>query len=281
MPELPELEVIKNRLRLALIGRHITGAVLRDPACLKTVDPPLTALAGSHVKTLVRRGKFLDITTDTGLHLCIHLMLNGRLAVGPSGPPMRRNDLLAVQLDRNEELRVSEFGTRRRVAVHLVRDPQTVDWIATGGVDPLNPEFTLRWFRSALARRNRTVKRFLTDQRAVTGIGNAYSDEILFEARLSPFQQTGALKPEQMIRLYTAVRKVLGDAIVRLKALDRLPERRDRTFLKVHDRLDQPCPVCGTPVKRVSYKESTTYYCPQCQTGGKELADRRLSRLLK
>ncbi len=281
MPELPELEIIKSRLRLTLAGRRILGATLHHPAVLKTVDPPLEALTDSHISSVSRLGKFLSLNTDNKLHLCVHLMLNGRLITIPSNQPMTRHHLLALHLDNKTDLRVAESGSKRRVAVHLVTNPQKVERIAQLGLDPLGPQFTLNRFRSALKRRNRTVKRFLTDQRAVGGIGNCYSDEILFEARLSPFQKTGALKPEESIRLFMAVKKVLADAIIRFKSLDHLPDRRDRTFLKVHNRLEQPCPVCDTPVRRVSYKESTTYYCPGCQTGGRILADRRLSRLLK
>jgi len=163
----------------------------------------------------------------------------------------------------------------------LVSDPQQIDLIARLGPDPLGPEFTLARLRHALGRRNRTLKRFLTNQSAIAGIGNCFSDETLFEARLSPFALSTAVKPEETIRLFAATKKVLQDAILHLRSLDRLPERRDRTFLRVHDRLDQPCPVCATPVKRVSFQESTLYYCPTCQTGGRELADRRLSKFLK
>ncbi len=281
MPELPELEVIKNRLRLTLAGRRVVGATLHHPAVLKTVDPPLEALTDSHISSVSRLGKFLCLKTDAKLHLCVHLMLNGRLGSIPSKQPLTRHHLLALHLDNETDLRVSESGSKRRVAVHLVTSPQNVERIAQLGLDPLDPQFTLNRFRSALKRRNRTVKRFLTDQRVIGGIGNCYSDEILFDARLSPFQQTGSLKPEESILLYMSVKKVLLDAILHLKPLDHLPDRRDRTFLRVHNRLDRPCPVCGTPTRRVSYKESTTYYCPGCQTGGRILADRRLSRLLK
>ena len=281
MPELPELEVTKDRLRLALAGRRITGASLRHPALMRTVEPPLEALHESHIRSVSRLGKFLDIATDNGLHLCVHLMLNGRLIVVPAAKPATRDSLLVLGLDDATDLRIEESGTRRRVQAHLTRDPKTIAWIAEAGLDPLGPAFTVNRFRSGLGRRNRTVKRFLTDQRAIAGIGNAYSDETLFEARLSPFKNTGELKPEEAIRLFMAVKKVLHDAILHLKTLDHLPTRRDRTFLRVHDRLGQPCPVCGSEVRRVSYVESTTFYCPGCQTGGKVLADRRLSRLLR
>lgn len=281
MPELPELEVAKDRLRLALAGRPAKAALVRSPAALKTVDPPLESLAGKRVRSVSRLGKFICIGFEDRLHLCIHLMLAGRFALGPTRAPLNRLHAFVLRLDRDEDLRVIEDSTRHRLSIYLVTDPQQVDVVARLGPDPLGPEFSLARLKKALARRSRTLKRFLTDQSAIAGIGNCFSDEILFEARLSPFALSTATNAEETIRLYMAVKKVLQDAIVHLRALDRLPERRDRTFLRVHDRLDQPCPACSTPVKRVSYSESTLYYCPICQTEGRELADRRFSKFLK
>ena len=271
----------KDRLRLALAGRVVAGADVRSPVALKTVTPPLEALTGRHVRSVSRLGKVICIGFDDKLHLCIHLMLSGRFAFGPTRAPLNRLHAFALHLDRDEDLRVIEDTTHHRLSVHLVTDPQQIDIVARLGPDPLGPEFTLARFRQALDRRSRTLKRFLTDQSAIAGIGNCFSDEILFEARLSPFALSTAIKPEETIRLFTATKKVLQDAILHLRRLDRLPERKDRTFLRVHDRLDQPCPACTTPVKRVSYQESTLYYCPTCQTPGRELADRRFSKFLK
>lgn len=314
MPELPELEVTKDRLRLALAGRVAAGATVRSPVALKTVTPPLESLAGRHIRSVSRMGKVICIAFDgsagssppppttssfplftsplasstspfplstSPLCLCIHLMLSGRFAFGPTRAPLNRLHAFALRLDRDEDLRVIEDSTQHRLSIYLVTDPQQVDIVARLGPDPLGPEFSLARLKHALARRSRTLKRFLTDQSAIAGIGNCFSDEILFEARLSPFALSTAIKPEETIRLYMATRKVLQDAILHLRALDRLPERKDRTFLRVHDRLDQPCPACSTPVKRVSFQESTLYYCSTCQTGGRELADRRFSKFLK
>jgi len=281
VPELPELEVTKDRLRLALAGRVVAGAVVRSPVALKTVTPPLEALVGRHIRSVSRLGKVICIGFDDKLHLCIHLMLSGRFAFGPTRAPLNRLHAFALHLDRDEDLRVIEDTTHHRLSINLVTDPRQVDIVARLGPDPLGPEFTLARLRQALGRRSRTLKRFLTDQSAIAGIGNCFSDEILFEAGLSPFAHSTAIKPEETIRLYTATKKVLQDAILHLRRLDRLPERKDRTFLRVHDRLEQPCPACATPVKRVSYQESTLYYCPTCQTPGRELADRRFSKFLK
>jgi len=314
VPELPELEVTKDRLRLALAGRLVSSAVVRSPVALKTVTPPLESLAGRHIRSVGRLGKVICIsfgssagssppppTTSSSplstsplasstspfplstspLCLCIHLMLSGRFAFGPTRAPLNRLHAFALRLDRDEDLRIIEDSTQHRLSIYLVTDPQQIDIVARLGPDPLGPEFSLARLKQALARRSRTLKRFLTDQSAIAGIGNCFSDEILFEARLSPFALSTAIKPEETIRLYMAVKKVLQDAILHLRAPDRLPERKDRTFLRVHDRLDQPCPACSTPVRRVSYSESTLYYCPTCQTGGRELADRRFSKFLK
>jgi formamidopyrimidine-DNA glycosylase len=306
--------VTKDRLRLALAGRVAAGATVRSPVALKTVTPPLESLAGRHIRSVSRFGKVLCIafggsagssppppTTSSSplfpsprasstspfplstspLCLCIHLMLSGRFAFGPTRAPLNRLHAFALRLDRDEDLRVIEDSTQHRLSIYLVTDPQQIDIVARLGPDPLGPEFSVARLKQALARRSRTLKRFLTDQSAIAGIGNCFSDEILFEARLSPFALSTAIKTEETIRLYMATKKVLQDAILHLRALDRLPERKDRTFLRVHDRLDQPCPACSTPVRRVSYSESTLYYCPTCQTGGRELADRRFSKFLK
>jgi len=321
VPELPELEVTKDRLRLALAGRVVSSAMVRSPVALKTVSPPVESIAGRHVRSVSRLGKVICIsfercapaspappttsavplspspsplTTSTfpppaasfplppsPLHLCIHLMLSGRFAFGPARAPLNRLHAFVLRLDRDEDLRVIEDTTHHRLSIYLVTDPRKIDIVARLGPDPLSPDFTLAQLKRSLERRSRTLKRFLTDQSAIAGIGNCFSDEILFESRLSPFALSTAIKPEETIRLYTATKRVLQDAIVHLRALDRLPERKDRTFLRVHSRLDQPCPACSTPVKRVSYSESTLYYCPTCQTPGRELADRRFSKFLK
>ncbi len=281
MPELPELEVTKSRLRLVLAGRPVAAALVRSPAALKTVTPPLDALTGRRIRSVSRFGKVICIGFDNGLNLCVHLMLSGRFALGPSRAPLNRCHAFALRLDRDEDLRVIEDSTRHQLSIFLVSDPRQIGIVGRLGPDPLGSDFTLERFRRALNRRSRTLKRFLTDQSAIAGIGNCYSDEILFEARLSPFALSTALKPEESIRLYTATKKVLLEATLRLRALERLPERKDRTFLRVHNRLNQPCPVCATPIKRVSFQESTLYYCPTCQTEGRELADRRLSKFLK
>lgn len=286
VPELPELEVIKTRLGAELVGRTVTRAELRHPACLKTVEPALEELVGRKFTGVSRLGKFTVFEfgpwdLGLGVCLCVHLMLDGAFALIPSSRKPTKNHLLVLGLDDRRDLRVTESGTKHRVAVHVAHNPREVPQVASSGLDPLGAAFTLDAFRSALAQKNQTLKSFLTDGRLITGIGNCYSDEILHAARLSPFALTGRLADPDSARLFESVGAVLRDAIARLSALDHLPDRRDRTFLRVHGRKDKPCPACGDAVRWVSYAESNTYYCPKCQTGGKLLADRRLSRLLK
>jgi formamidopyrimidine-DNA glycosylase len=286
VPELPELEVIRTRLAAEVVGRSVTRAELRHPACLKTVKPALDDLAGRKLAAVSRRGKFTVLESGrwdlgVGVCLCVHLMLDGAFALLPSSRKPTKNHLLLLGLDDGRDLRVTESGTKHRAAVYVARRPEDVPQIAASGLDPLSPGFTLERFRAALDRKSQTLGSFLTDGRLIAGIGNCYSDEILHVARLSPFALTGRLAEVESSRLFDAVGTVLRDAVARLSGLDHLPDRRDRTFLRVHGRKDKPCPACGDTVRWVSYAESNTYYCPTCQTGGRPLADRRLSRLLK
>jgi formamidopyrimidine-DNA glycosylase len=281
MPELPELEVTRDGLRTAAMGRRVVRADVRHPACLKTFDPPLEAIVGRHVTGVERQGKFICLTLGHDLHVCVHLMLDGRFAFFPSGRNPAKSHLLSIGLDSGQDLRVTETSTKHRVRVFVAADLRLIPAIATQGDDPLGRGFTPERLEVLLATRSQTVKSFLTDQHLLTGIGNAYSDEILHEARLSPFQLSRRLTAQEASRLHAAIGSVLRAAIEQLSRLDHIPDRRDRTFLKVHSRRGMPCPVCGTAVEYVSYTDSNTYYCPKCQTDGRKLADRRLSRLLK
>lgn len=273
MPELPELEAAKAKLRISLVGRRITNITLTQFPCLKTSKPKLETLQNVHVLSITRLGRFLCFSTDNKLHLCIRLVSQGSMLFCSSDQAITPEQLLCLRLDNGLDLRFVEPGFKNRTQVYLVTNPRQISLLAGLGPDPLATEFTISYLHQALMRRNRPIKRFLTDQRTLAGIGNCYADEIIYEARLSPVQKTTELKPEEAIRLYTAIKKVLNEAILKLKALDRLPDYKDRTFLRVYNRLDQPCLNCNFRIQRVRHAETSTYYCPGCQTGGKVLVD--------
>lgn len=283
MPELPELEIIRDRLRLALAGRRITGVEVRRPEALRTIEPPLSSLADRRIGAVSRYGRLLavklpaELPTEVNLQLGIQLASAGSVAFEPTAAPFTSRHLAALRLDRDEDLRVILNGDDDRVAIHLFDEPKRIEELAGSGLDPFDALFTLARFRSALGRRDRTLRRFLTDQRAVGGIGGCYADEILHEARLSPLARAAALRPEEAIRLYMAVKKVLHDAVLSLRRLDRFPEPGDRVFLRVHRRAGRPCPACGDTVRRAdqaagpSAGRAAYHYCPTCQAGGRLL----------
>lgn len=287
MPELPEVQALAERMTAACTDRTIARVEVLSIQVLKTFDPPVHALHGQGVSEVGRHGKFLDLRTDAGLHLVLHLARAGWVherASFPAKPPSRRGPLaLRLVLDDGSGFDVTEQGTTKRLAAYVVADPQQVPGIARLGVDPLSDAFTVeRLAELAGGARNR-LKTFLTDQTLIAGIGNAYSDEILHEARLSPYAMANALDEDQLGRLFAAVGSVLGDALERARtvaATDGLKSEK-KSGLAVHGRAGEPCPRCGDTVRSVNFADSSLQYCPTCQTGGRTLADRRLSRLLK
>jgi formamidopyrimidine-DNA glycosylase len=254
---------------------------------LKTFDPPLTALAGQLITEVGRHGKFLDLSTDQGLHLITHLARAGWLRWRddlPTAPPKPGKSPLAfrLRLDDGSGFDLTEQGTKKRLAVYLVRDPAEVPGVATLGPDPLAADFTLDTLSGLLAGRRTQIKGVLRDQSIIAGIGNAYSDEVLHVAKMSPFKIAASLTPEDMAVLFDAIKTTLGEAVERsagLAAADLKGEKK--SGLRVHGRAGQECPACGDTIREVSFADSALQYCPTCQTGGKPLADRRLSRLLK
>ncbi|MCA1222046.1 Fpg/Nei family DNA glycosylase [Streptomyces sp. 8L] len=291
MPEVPEVEALREFLDGQLVGKEIVRALPLTVNVLKTYDPPLSALEGTTVTEVGRRGKYLDIVTRRGdgapLHLAIHLARAGWLRWRdsfPAAPPRPGKGPLAARfvLADGTGFDLTEQGTTKRLAVHLVRDTAEVPGIATLGPEPLDPAFDRAAFVRLLAGERRQIKGALRDQRLIAGIGNAYSDEILHVAKMSPFKQVRNLSEEEITVLYDAMTSTLTDAVERSRgiAAGRLKAEK-KSGLRVHGRAGEACPVCGDTIRSVSFSDSSLQYCPTCQTGGKPLADRRLSRLLK
>ena len=288
MPELPEVEGLALDLRGRLDGRAIARVDIAAFSALKTFDPPLSALNGSFVDDVTRFGKFIDISAS-GLHLVMHLARGGWVRWRDEVPalppkPSNKSPMAArVHLDDGSGLDITEAGTKKRLALYVVRDPLDVPGIATLGPDPLDESFTIDVLASILQQAGRAqVKGVLRHQGTIAGIGNAYSDELLHAARMSPYLPASSITGERLEALYDAIRTVLGEAVERsrgLAAADLKGEKKSN--LAVHGRAGQACPVCGDTVREVSFADSSLQYCPTCQTGGKPLADRRMSRLLK
>ena len=285
MPELPEVEALALHLRERAVGRRVDRVEVAAINALKTYDPPPSAAAGRTVTGAGRHGKFLDLDLD-GLHLVVHLARAGWLQHRDrftSATPLRPGKgpiALRVRLDDGSGFDLTEAGTQKKLAVHLVTDPAQVPQVAKLGPDALSVDAAT--FADRLRSRRGQVKGVLTDQQVLAGIGNAYSDEILHAARLSPFARTDRLTDEQLAGLHAATGRVLGDAVrrsvgQRVAAL----KGEKRSGLVVHGRTGLPCPVCGESVREVSFADSSLQYCPGCQTGGRPLADRRLSKLIR
>ncbi|MEW2412938.1 DNA-formamidopyrimidine glycosylase family protein [Streptomyces sp. NPDC046866] len=286
MPELPEVEALREFLDEHLTGRGIARVLPLAVSVLKTYDPPLAALEGQTAGPTARYGKFLALRIGV-LHLVTHLARAGWLRwydTLPDRPPRPGKGPLAlrVALEGGGGFDLTEAGTQKRLAVYVVRDPQEVPGIARLGPDPLAEGFDRDAFAGLLAGERRQIKGVLRDQGVIAGIGNAYSDEILHAAKVSPFKLASAFDEEQVTRLYEAVRGTLREAVERAHgtAAGQLKAEK-KSGLRVHGRDGEPCPVCGDTIRSVSFADSSLQYCPTCQTGGKPLADRRLSRLLK
>jgi formamidopyrimidine-DNA glycosylase len=283
MPELPDVTVYVESLARIAAGRTLQRIRLKSPFLLRSVDPPLSAVEGRRLLGLRRLGKRVVWELEDQLYLVLHLMIAGRLRWKERAAPLAsRIDLAALDFEHGS-LVLTEAGTKKRAGLHVVRGAEGLRAHDRGGLEVF--ESDLPAFRARLAAENHTLKRALCDPTAFSGIGNAYSDEILHRARLSPLQLTARLTDEQSERLWQATRAVLAEWTERLRreAGDGLPEKVTafRPGMAVHGRYRQPCPDCGTPVARIVYASNETNYCPRCQTGGKRLADRALSRLLK
>jgi formamidopyrimidine-DNA glycosylase len=287
VPELPEVEALATFLRGHAVGQAVARVDVAAISVLKTYAPPVTALAGLTVDGATRHGKFLDLDVG-GLHLVMHLARAGWLRWRdelPAVPPRPGKGPLAmrVHLSGGGGFDLTEAGTQKRLAVYVVHDPAEVPGVASLGVEPLSGQFTVDRLAELLAAAGRAqVKGVLRDQSVIAGIGNAYSDEVLHVARLSPYKPANGLTPAEVQTLHRSIVDTLHDAVTRSAGLatgDLKAEKR--VGMRVHGRTGEPCPVCGDTVREVSYADRSLQYCPTCQTGGKPLADRRLSRLLR
>ncbi|HEV8118757.1 MAG TPA: DNA-formamidopyrimidine glycosylase family protein [Thermoanaerobaculia bacterium] len=283
MPELPDIVAYLAALEPRVVGRKLEGVRLGSPFFLRSVDPPVAEAAGKTVLGLRRIGKRIVFELEGGLFLVLHLMIAGRLHWKTRGARVAGRTSLAAFDFGDGSLIVTEAGSKKRASMHLVRGEEGLAAFQRGGIEPLESEVPA--FREALTRENHTVKRALTDPRLFSGIGNAYSDEILHRARMSPAKLTKKMTEEEIERLYRATRETLEKWRDRFVADARraFPEKVTafREGMAVHGRYGKPCPDCGTPVQRIVYADNESNYCPKCQTGGKLLADRALSQLLR
>jgi formamidopyrimidine-DNA glycosylase len=282
MPELPDITAYISALEPRAAGKRLERIRLASPFLLRTVQPPLDDVEGKLVRELRRVGKRIAFGMENDLWLVLHLMIAGRLHWRGRDAKLGGRQNLAAFDFPDGSLVLTEAGSKRRASLHVVRGEEGLRSIDPGGIDVLGSDFDA--FRAALTSENRTLKRALTDPRLVSGVGNAYSDEILHAARLSPIALTHKLKPDEWERLFTATRETLQLWIDRLRAeaLESFPEKVTafRKGMAVHGRYGEPCPRCGDKILRIRYAENETNYCARCQTGGKVLADRSLSRLL-
>lgn len=287
MPELPEVSGLVGFLDERIVGRAIVGVELASIAVLKTFDPSPQALVGLVVDAVSRHGKWIALETSGGLSLVFHLSRAGWLrwsdalsttVLRPGKSPIA----LRVRFDDGSGFDLTEAGTQKRLAVHIVRDVVDVPGIAKLGIDPLSPEFTREAFGQLVASRRMQIKGLLRDQNEIAGVGNAYSDEVLHVAKLSPFALTSSLEPGQIDTLYDALITTLTNAVDAAagKPAKDLKDAK-RAGMRVHGRTGEACPVCGDVIREVSFADRSLQYCATCQTGGKPLADRRMSKLLK
>jgi formamidopyrimidine-DNA glycosylase len=283
MPELPDITVYLDSLRPRILGHEILGAQVLNPFALRTVTPPLSSIVGKRVKTLSRLGKRIVIGVDGDVYVVIHLMIAGRLRWRVGDKKIAGKLAQAVFDFDTGRLYLTEAGSKRRASIHVVEGADSLEQFDRGGLEVLDAD--LGDFAARLRSENHTIKRSLTDPRLFSGIGNSYSDEILHRAKMSPMTLTSRMTDQQIAELFEATKATLIDWTDRLRkdAGDEFPEKVTafRDGMAVHGRYKLPCPVCGSPVQRIRYADNETNYCARCQTGGRLLADRAMSRLLK
>jgi formamidopyrimidine-DNA glycosylase len=277
MPELPELEVMREILEARVVGRTIREARAYRPGILKTVEPLLDALAGECFRRVTRRGKHLILSCRDDLHLVVHLMVAGRLVLTGSANKVTKATGFVITFADGEDLRLVENGTAKLAKVHVVQDPENVEWVARGGIEPLGSGFSVVHLARLFAGERRQLKKMITDQALLVGIGTAYADEILFAARLSPIRYANTLEPGEVERLHAAIRSVLGAAVERTRRESggALVGERRVEGMAVYKRTGEACIECGQPIAEIRFAETRTFYCPQCQSKGRTIADRR------
>ena len=283
MPELPDITVYIEALEARIIGEPVVSVRLVNPFVLRTVDPPIDSVTGKRVKALRRMGKRIVLEFEDDLFLVIHLMIAGRLRWrDPDGSVAKPAPLARIEFPKGV-LVLTEAGKKRRASLHLVQGEKSLEQFDRGGLEVMDS--TLADFAARLRSENHTIKRSLTDPTLFSGIGNAYSDEILHRAKMSPLLLTSKMTEEQIATLHRAVKEVLAEwtSLLRDDLKGEFPEKVTafRDEMAVHGRFGKPCPVCGAPVQRIRYADNETNYCARCQTGGRLLADRAMSRLLK
>jgi formamidopyrimidine-DNA glycosylase len=283
VPELPDIEVYIDHLRRRVVGQPLQGVRVKSPFLVRSFDPPIAQAQGRTVLRVGRMGKRVVFDLEGDLHMVLHLMVAGRLRWRERGAKIPGKVGLAAFDFPNGSLLLTEASSKKRASLHIVLGREGLRVLDPGGIEPLDSDVTA--FADALRRENHTVKRSLTDPHLFSGIGNAYSDEILWRARMSPIRLTSALDDEEVTRLHAATQATLREWTERLarQTGDAFPEEVTafREGMAVHGRFRQPCPACGSPVQRIAYAENEANYCARCQTGGKLLADRSLSRLMR
>jgi formamidopyrimidine-DNA glycosylase len=277
MPELPDLEVMKERLSDAVVGRPLARVEALHPGILKTVSPSLDLLCGHSFRSIARRGKHLILSAETDLHAVIHLMLAGRLVLCRSETKTTKATAFRWGFEDGNDLRLIENASIHRARVHLVHRPEDVESVARAGIEPLSDAFTVDVLADKVRTSRRQLKKLLTDQSLMAGIGSAYADEILFHAKLSPVRYGTALDDDEIARLHESIRHVLRWAIEEVRAAAGGPTliAHERSFVRVVKRTGQPCPDCGAKIAEIRYAQTKTYYCPQCQSSGRTIKDRR------
>ena len=271
MPELPDLEILKEALAARILGRTIASTRAVRPRIVGAGSMPIDVLAGKEFSGVTRRGKYLILSVSPSLHLVVHLMLSGRFVLCRSETKITKATGLQITFSDGEDLRLIENGKIKLVVVHVVADPLDVEGVASAGVEPLSADFTAQMLKDLGRGRRCHVKKLLTDQHAIAGIGSAYADEIMFAAHMSPVRYVSTLSDDEFERLHDAIVSVLSAAIeeIRSRIGDSLFTDDIRDFLKVYKRTGEPCPVCGTKISEIRYANTRTYYCPVCQ-GGEE-----------